>query len=405
MKQSHDVLIIGGGFVGASLAIALGQNGINVGLVESSSSRSLSPVFDQRHLVFAAASMQALTQLGVAPFFANAATSIQRVHISQAGHLGCVELVSAQHGCPSFGSVVLACAFGHALDQRLQQITTLTRYRPFTCVGLGDVRDGWRSVHIVSSEQNDDARDIRARLVVGCDGTYSTVRDLLQIRTEEHDYRQTLALSQVQLHHPPDGTAWERFGASGPTALLPRVDGRFGVIHCFESTHRHAMEHCETAAWIRVLQKAIGWRHGRILHAGERHFYPLRQVVAAATCGQRAVIMGNAAQTIHPIGAQGFNLGLRDALTLAELIQVSSHDPGADNLLSKYQQRRAVDRSQTIAFSYGLAHLTSYRGVIAWLARSAGFMYIAHQRWLQALIASESMGFRGDVPYICRGRL
>ena len=150
------------------------------------------------------------------------------------------------------------------------------------------------------------------------------------------------------------------------------------------------------------LQTAFGWRAGRFEVVGPRSRYPIRRVVAAATTAPRAVLVGNAAQTLHPIGAQGFNLGLRDALTLAELV-ADAADPGASALLERYAARRREDRSRTLAFSDGLARLTSNPSPLVRPLRSLGLLAIDRDAALQAMLAGGAMGYRGDVPRLCRG--
>jgi 2-octaprenyl-6-methoxyphenol hydroxylase len=125
-------------------------------------------------------------------------------------------------------------------------------------------------------------------------------------------------------------------------------------------------------------------------------------VLARKLVGERALLLGNAAQTIHPLGAQGFNLGLRDALTLAELIADGAMDPGADALLQTYVQRRGPDREQTLAFSDGLARLTSNASPLMRPLRSLGLVAAAQAAPLQSFLVGGAMGFRGQVPELCR---
>ena len=172
--------------------------------------------------------------------------------------------------------------------------------------------------------------------------------------------------------------------------------------------HGVAREQAETvaalddAAWLARLQRAVGWRIGRLVASGERSAYPIVRVVAQRLVADRAVVLGNAAQTIHPIGAQGFNLGLRDALTLAEEI-ARGDDPGAASRLAAYAARRREDRERTLAFSDGLARLTANPSPLLKPVRSAGLVAMEAQPSLQAFLVGGAMGFRGDVPALCRG--
>ncbi|WP_353099282.1 2-octaprenyl-6-methoxyphenyl hydroxylase [Stenotrophomonas lactitubi] len=398
MSERHDVLIVGGGLVGASLAIALDRLGRDVGLLEASPAGELPAVFDQRNLSFAAATINALTALGVMQKLSMAPGPIRRIHVSRAGDFGRVQLDAADYDRPWFGQVVVARDFGQALESRLQELPRLHRYRPMRFLGLGEVIDGYRQVRVADDSGE---RVLLARLVVGADGTSSGVRDALGIEVDRHDFQQTLFVARVRSQRAPDGTAWERFTDTGPTALLPRGDRHFGTVHGVARDQADAVMALDDTAWLQRLQQAIGWRAGRLLDSGPRSAYPLIQVLARALVGERTVLLGNAAQTIHPLGAQGFNLGLRDALTLAELLEVEG-DAGSDALLQSYVARREEDRRQTVAFSGGLARLTSNPAPLLRPLRSLGLV-AAQRASVQSMLVGGAMGFRGDVPRLCRG--
>ncbi|ENB4190254.1 2-octaprenyl-6-methoxyphenyl hydroxylase [Stenotrophomonas maltophilia] len=399
MSERHDVLIVGGGLVGASLAIALDRLGRDVGLLEASPAGELPAVFDQRNLSFAAATVNALTALGVTQKLAMAPGPIRRIHVSRAGDFGRVQLEAADYDRPWFGQVVVARDFGQALEARLQELPRLRRYRPMRFLGLGEVVDGYRQVRVADEAGE---RVLLARLVVGADGTTSGVRGALGIEVDRHDFQQTLFVARVRSQRAPDGTAWERFTDTGPTALLPRGDRHFGTVHGVARDQADAVMALDDAAWLQRLQNAIGWRAGRLLESGPRSAYPLIQVLARALAGERTVLLGNAAQTIHPLGAQGFNLGLRDALTLAELLEDAHEDAGSDALLQAYVARREEDRRQTVAFSGGLARLTSNPAPLMRPLRSLGLV-AAQRASVQSMLVGGAMGFRGEVPRLCRG--
>ena len=395
---THDVLIVGGGLVGPSLAIALDRLGLETGLVEATPAGVMPAVFDQRNLSFAAATVNALTTLGVMAKLSAPTGLIRRIHVSRQGDFGRTRLEAADYGREAFGQVVVARDFGEALEARLSELKGLTRYRPARFIGLGGSREGSRSLRI-SDEQGE--RELSARLLVAADGTRSSLRDALGIGTSEHDYRQVLFVARMRAEQAPDGTAYERFGAQGPTALLPRGDRHFGVVHGVASEQAEEVAALNDAAWTERIQNAFGWRVGRFLASGERSAYPIIKTVAERTVAERAVLLGNAAQTIHPIGAQGFNLGLRDALTLAELIG-QSQDPGASALLDRYAERRREDRQRTLEFSDGLARITGNASPLARPLRSLGLMAADNSAALQSMLVGGAMGFRGEVPELCR---
>lgn len=398
MNARHDVVIIGGGLVGASLAIALDRLGRDVALVEATPPGEMPVVFDQRNLSFAAATVNALTALGVMQRLRNPTGAIRRIHISRAGDFGRVVLAAQDYGRSAFGQVVVARDFGVALEDALADCKQLTRYRPATFLRLGSSSDGLRSVQVVTG---DGQIELHAPLLVGADGSGSAVRAALGIAAEQHDYGQRLFVARVRTSRVPDGTAWERLGDDGPTALLPRGDRHHGLIHGVAESRAEAVEALDETGWLAHAQAAFGWRAGRFLASGPRSTYRIVRTLATRLTASRAVLLGNAAQSIHPLGAQGFNLGLRDALTLAELI-AAAEDPGSDALLAEYTRRRGPDRERTLRFSDGLARLTSNDAPLLRPLRSAGLLIAGNVPEVQSMLVGGAMGFAGDVPALCR---
>jgi 2-octaprenyl-6-methoxyphenol hydroxylase len=285
-----------------------------------------------------------------------------------------------------------------ALEDALADCRRLTRYRPAKFLGLEAGQDGLRRLRISNGEGE---TVLSTPLLVGADGTLSSVREALGIAVERHDYGQRLFVARVRTARAPDGTAWERFGNDGPTALLPRGDRHHGLIHGVPEAQAGAIEALDEAAWLAHAQVAFGWRAGKFLASGPRSTYPIVKALAERVIAPRALLLGNAAQTIHPLGAQGFNLGLRDALSLAELI-AEAEDPGSDALLAEYLQRRAPDRERTLRFSDGLARLTSNTAPLLRPLRSAGLLAAGSVPALQSMLVGGAMGFAGDVPALCR---
>lgn len=400
----HDVLIVGGGLVGASLAIALDRLGLDVALLEATPAGALPAVFDQRNLSFAEATVNALRALDVLPRLRTPTGPIARIHISRSGDFGRVLFDAADYGRTAFGHVVVARDFGDALESKLGDLPRLTRHRPARFLGFaGDAADGARLARVADG---DGERMIAARLVVAADGAASAVREALGVAAGQHDYGQTLFIARVRADRAPDGTAWERLTDHGPTAVLPRGDGHYGVIHGVANGEADAVAALDDAAYLDRLQRAFGWRAGRFLSVGPRSVYPIVRTIAERVIAPRAVLVGNAAQSLHPIGAQGFNLGLRDALTLVECIEAAharNEDIGGDAMLAEYASRRREDRERTIAFSDGLARWTANPTPLASSLRSVGLFALDHDDALRAQVVAGAMGYRGDVPQLCRG--
>lgn len=393
MSKPWDAVIVGGGLVGCSLAIALSGSGRRVLLLEGQAGPTqLPPSFDQRNLALARASLNSLQALGVMPLLQRAPAPISHIHVSRQGDFGAVRLAAAEVGESAFGAVVLASDLGAALQRRLHAATDIEVWAPASLQHAQRGDQGWRLQ--LARDGKDEV--IESRLLVGADGTASAVRAALGIGCSRHDYGQTLFVCSLRSSLAVAGQAWERFTDSGPVALLPRNDGRFGAICGVDTAQASSVASLSDREYCEYLQQRFGWRAGRFLEVGTRVAYPLQRVCADALHTEDAVLIGNAAQTLHPIGAQGFNLGLRDALVLAECVA-----DGIDALparLARYADRRRADRDETLQFSHGLATLTALRGFAPHLLRSLGLLLLERNGGLKAPLAAGAMGFRGDLP-------
>lgn len=397
MNETLDVLIIGGGLVGASLAIALDGAGLRVALAEAAPPRvDLQPSYDERNLALARASVNALEALGVLDAV-TPATPIRRIHVSRRGDFGAVRLDAAELGLPAFGAVLPARELGNALLRRLDDCKELVRIAPAKAVAIEVGADAVE----VELQSGDTTRRIRTRLLVGADGTESFVRGALGIDVVRHDYAQCAFVTTLTTEKLLAGAAYERFTDSGPVALLPLGERRAGLVLSVPAAMAAEVAALDDAAFIAFVHKCFGWRAGRLSRPGKRKPYPLARMLAARTTAARTVLVGNAAQTVHPIGAQGFNLGLRDVLTLAELLceaHVARDDPGGAELLTRYVEHRAADRAATTSFSDDLVRLMGNDFLPMRALRSLGFHTLDCITPLKRHFALRSMGFRGDVP-------
>ncbi|MBN8888551.1 MAG: 2-octaprenyl-6-methoxyphenyl hydroxylase [Rudaea sp.] len=396
--NDFDVLIVGGGLVGTSLAIALDGSGLRVAQVEA-----VAPQIDpnanpeERSLALARASVNALTALGVWPLVEAKATPIRRVHVSRRGEFGSVRLDAAEHGLDAFGATCPARELGNGLFARIARCTNLVRYAPAKLTAIENDADG-----IVASVTADTGETrLRTRLLVGADGTASFVRSALGIGVDKFDYAQTAFVATVQPERAMDGCAYERFTATGPVALLPLADRRAGVVMTVPADESKRIAALDDAGFVAELHERFGYRLGRFSRPGRRISHPLVRTLAQRLAAPRAVLVGNAAQTIHPIGAQGFNLGLRDALTLAELLVAQSRaggDVGAVALLERYVELRRDDREGTASMSDGLARWTASEALPLKLLRSLGLIAIDRVAPLKQALVARGMGFRGHAP-------
>jgi len=396
--DDYDVLIAGGGLVGASLAIALDDSGLRVALAEAAPPRvDLQPSYDERNLALARASVNALQTLGVLD--ASAPTvPIRHIHVSRRGDFGAVRFDAEELALPAFGATIPARELGNALLRRLDTCRHLVRLAPAEVVAIANEENEVA----VTLRTADGERGVRTRLLVGADGTESFVRRALGIDVERHDYAQCAFVTTVTTEKPLAGVAYERFTDSGPVALLPLGANRAGLVLSVPTEDAARIGAFDDADFIAFVHERFGYRAGRLSRPGRRKPYPLARVLAARTTAPRAVLVGNAAQTVHPIGAQGFNLGLRDALTLSELLREPefAHDAGDASLLARYAERRADDRHATARFSDDLVRLMGNEFAPLRLLRSVGFHALDRISPLKRRFALRGMGFRGDTPLL-----
>ena len=394
----HDVLVLGGGLVGSALACALDGGAWRVGQVEASTPQAGAPGFDERKLALARASLDALAALDVLSRLETPPAPIRRIHVSRAGDFGSVRLAAEDVGQPDFGGVVLARELGAALESRLGDFRALVRHRPARVVEVRPDADGPR----VRIERDGESTWLRTRLLVAADGRDSLARAMHGIDTTTHDYGQVIVVCSLATERAPDGTAYERFTDTGPVALLPMAGGHYGAICGVAAADAARVMALDDAAYAAYFQQRFGWRAGRVRRVGARSAHPAVRAVASRIVAPRLVVMGNAAQTIHPVGAQGFNLGLRDALTLAEGLRTDG-DPGDPARLQAYADARREDRERTLAFSDGLARATANPSFPMHVLRSLGLLALGHVPGLSAPLVAGAMGYRGHVPELARG--
>lgn len=403
--NSYDVAIVGGGLVGASLACALAPLGLKVALLEAVNFKAASqPSYDDRTLALSASSCKILQGLDIWPALAENATPIREIQVREYRRPGRVLMKPAELGLDRFGHVVEARVFGAAVMAKLLQLENVDYVCPAAVTAV-DVDD---DAVIIEYAAEGDSQRIRAALVVGADGANSFVRQSLGIEAEVHDYRQTAVICNITPEQDHRGRAFECFTPTGPFAVMPHVNGRCGLIWCVSGDRADELMQLPESQFLKKAHDRFGNHLGAFVKSGRRSSYPLRLVRANEDIRQRAVILGNAAHAIHPIGAQGFNLGLRDAAVLAELLcgesaKGAAADYGSLDLLSRYSQWRKRDQSGTIAYSDGLARIFSNPTPLAATARTAGLLAHAFIPSLRRQLAIRAMGYRGRIPRLALG--
>jgi 2-octaprenyl-6-methoxyphenol hydroxylase len=406
MTPLYDITIVGGGMVGASLAVALAPLGLTIALVEAVAHDSdAQPSFDERTTALSNASRRILETLGVWQGVEPLATAIRKIHVSDQGRFGFARIDAAEQGLTAMGYVVPNRALGKALWSRLTEYTNVHVSCPAQVSGVA-AREDAVALKIAAA---DSTASIDTRLVVAADGVQSAVRSAFGVEAQSRDYEQTAVITTVLPQRFHEHVAYERFTGSGPLALLPLDGGRCTLVLTLSRATADAAMKWSDAEFLAEVQRRFGFRLGRFLKAGRRVQYPLSLTRAARTSAGRCVIVGNAAQGLHPVAGMGFNLGLRDVASLAELIAEHRHEPhfdaGAAGLLAEYDAWRAADRGGVIAFTDGLVRMfASPLGVVRSL-RNIGLLAFDLLPPAKAALSrlSTGAGAGARVPKLARG--
>lgn len=412
-RDSYDVLIAGGGLVGASLACALGGQPLRVGVIEARPLKSdQQPSFDARSVALAFGSRRVFEAMGLwAEMAALGVAPIERIHVSDRGHAGAARLDSVRQGVEAFGYVVENRVLGQVLGAALPRYDNVdficpARLAEFDSTGDAAVR--------VSIEHDGEPRELHTRLLVAADGGDSMVRNLADIGTVNIDYGQSAVIANVVSARPHRNTAYERFTDTGPLAVLPACDHgdageagrRCALVWTVRSAQCDELLALDDAEFLARLQGRFGDRLGGFTRIGERHAYPLSLVHAREHVRPRLAIVGNAAHTLHPVAGQGFNLGLRDVAVLAQVVSDAvraGEDPGSLPVLKQYANWRRRDHLQVSAFTDGLVRVFSNDSLPLAVARNLGLLALDVVPPLKGLLARRAMGFVGKLPRLARG--
>lgn len=400
---TYDVLIVGGGLVGASLAFALGQRGLRIGVVEAHAfGSSDQPSYDDRSIALAYGSKCIFESLGLWPALAESVTPIRTIHISNRGHFGFTRLRAEDAGVEALGYVLENRVIGRAFAEVLPALQGLDLLMPARLSHVRATRD--RVEATLTSAQGE--RSVTARLLVAADGQDSTVRATLGIAVERSEYDQSAIIANITPARFHDYTAYERFTDSGPLALLPLSDRRCSMVWTVSPRAVDAMLAWSDQEFLDHLGERFGRRLGAFIKVGRRRSYPLALVRATEHVRHRVALIGNAAHTLHPVAGQGFNLGIRDVAALAQLVadaHAVGEDVGGSAVLEAYAAWRKRDHDVVIGFTDVVARVfTNIWSPVA-LARNAGLVAIDVLPPLKRFVMRRTMGLAGSLPRLARG--
>ncbi len=396
--QQHDILVAGGGLAGASLAVGLAGRGFDVAVIEAvDRAADHQPSYDDRTLVINRASLNILDALGVLDDGNDHRLTrcpIRAIEITRAGGFGHVRLDAERHGVDRFGDVIVARELGNRLLGALRAADGITEYCPETLETFS-VDDDGVDVRLASGAK------LRGRLLVAADGTGSKIRQSAGMASSLHDYRQSAMIFNVQPDPAAHDTAYERFTPVGPLAFLPQPEGRLGVVWIDATEAIDAAMDWSDDEVLERLRGRAGAGFGDFHRPGKRARYPLRLLRTPTPIGPRTVAIGNAANTVHPVSAQGFNLGLRDVAGLLDALAEAT-DPGAPAWLARYAQSRAGDQAETVRYTDTLARTFTNPSLPFRLGAGLGLAAHALLPGLQRRLVRSAMGFRDPVSPLAR---
>ncbi|AMB84162.1 2-octaprenyl-6-methoxyphenyl hydroxylase [Pseudomonas agarici] len=366
-----NLAIIGGGLVGASLALALQAGakarGWKIVLIEPfAPGDSYQPSYDARSSALSFGARQIYERLGLWQSITQRAEPIKQIHVSDRGRFSTARLSASEEGVPALGYVVENAWLGQCLWQGLDQAVVSWRC-PAEVTRLQPLEDSYRLT------LNDETL-LDCDLVVLADGGRSGLREQLGIGVRRRPYNQSALIANISPSEPHHGMAFERFTDEGPMALLPLPDNRCALIWTRLGMDARRLAELDERSFLSELQGVFGYRLGTLKQVGARHLYPLTLVEAEEQVRPHLVVLGNAAHSLHPIAGQGFNLSLRDAQALADTLLTSEAVPGDFATLRGYQERQRLDQTLTVGFSDQVTRLFGSARPWVALGRNLGLL-------------------------------
>lgn len=390
--MQYDVVIAGGGMTGAMLAFALQSQcsrKLKIAIVEKQSDTQIkapSQSFDSRSIALSAASVDLLASWGLWPELAPHACPISHISVSDRGHIGKVKLNASDFNRRSLGQVIEIERIGEAIYQRLAQVPTsqITWYRPDQIVKISKSIDA-QQLQLASGAV------LKTQLLALCEGGDSPTRVLAGIGCQVQDYQQTALIANIGVAGDHQQTAFERFTATGPLALLPLTRQRYSLVWTLGADEAARLMSAPAAEFLGELQQAFGYRAGVLQSVGERVTYPLSLKTALQASSHRLVLCGNSLHNLHPIAGQGFNLALRDLAALLSLVEHHA-DVGCYALTKDYANLRQQDMQQVVSLTDGLVRLFSNDSKLLAFGRTLGLTLLDNCPTIKTAFAKQTMG-------------
>ena len=400
MPHQVDIAIVGAGLVGSSMACALASTPYQIALIDSQPLPDRNKNIennDGRSIALALTSKKMFSALGLWDQLDSDSIPIKNIHISDQGRFGATRLDSKRYEVESFGYLVPAEKLISALEIFIQWHKNIKRLQPYKVFDLES-----RKNNVTLHSETDS---IQAKLLIAADGAHSLIRTQLGIECDVKQYEQTAIVGCINTESPHCHTAYERFTREGPLAFLPRKGNQCGFIWMNPTTIAEESAALLDELFVEKLQQAFGYRLGRLSNPSKRFAYPLSLSVSQQRVKQRVVLLGNAAQTLHPIAGQGLNLALREIAELTDILLASEKAiDSIDEKLQEYEARRQPDIKRTIRFTDRLNFLFTADYPVLSHSRGLGLALLGAIPILEEKIVRQNLGDTGSDASLLRGR-
>ncbi|CAG9000142.1 MAG: 2-octaprenyl-6-methoxyphenol hydroxylase [Candidatus Celerinatantimonas neptuna] len=392
VRNEFDLIISGGGMVGATLALFIceyakkqHQNLPSIAILEAHPLNYGShPGFDGRAIALASGSIDLYRDVNFWKRLAPFAQNIEQINVSDRGHWGQVQINAQEYGIEQLGAVVELAHVGREIHQILSQYQNISLFCPARLEHVHPCQDTHQVVL-------DNGQKLSGKLLVGADGGSSKVAELMHLERHQLDFGQSALIANLACSKPHQQHAFERFSEHGPVALLPMTDERWSLVWCVPREQQDFWLNSSDEYFLSGLQQVFGYRVGRFQTIGRRDGYPLVLTQHRQLFAHRTAIIGNAAHSLHPIAGQGFNLGIRDAAVLAKLL-CHYDDPGSYQCLHDFQAQRQQDIELTVGLTSALAIGFSSRDKLSVIARNLGLSSMQYCTGLKSTLVRRTLG-------------
>ena len=401
-ERQYDIVIAGGGMIGTSLALALAPLGLRVAVVEAVARKEAAqPSFDDRSTALSRSTQRMFEAMGLWPDIVAASTPIRAIHVSDQGRFGFSHIDAEEQGVEALGYVVINRVLGAVLQSALDELDGVDVLCPARIVSVDFGPE--KATATVEDDQGRRER-LDCALLVAADGAHSAVREMMGITAQKSNYGQRAVIGNLLPEKPVDNVAYERFTPQGPLAILPVADGRAGFVWTVSESDADRVMALDDAAFLGELQREFGYRLGAFSRVGKRASYPLVLSRALRLTASRGVLIGNSAHGLHPVSAQGFNLGMRDVAAIVDCIaDASAADAGDAAILARYAEWRRADQEKLVRFTDGLVRLFGSDKVPLRALRNMGMLGFDLVPGVRTLFAKHTMGLAGRLPRLSRG--